>query len=352
MYDRLTFSAALVFGLCLAAPANATAPTLTASATAGAPGGIGLRLLDAPVAARNDPRALLYIVDRVAPGAVIHRRVEVTNTTASRAHVLLYAAAASVAHGAFLGADGHTVNDLSSWTTVQPGSVTVPADGQATAMVSLTVPRNASPGERYGAVWAQVTSAARPGGGVVQVSRVGIRMYVSVGPGGAPAADFTIASLTAERTADGRPMVVAAVRNTGGRALDMNGSLQLSGGPGDLSAGPFPATVGTTLAIGDTEPVTIALDRQLPAGPWNAVITLRSALVEHQAHATLTFPAVGAAGAVTATPIHKRSLAPVLIGLAGFCLLALFLVGVSRRHRLQRRQKPWQGPKHAAPSSA
>jgi hypothetical protein len=299
-----------------------------------------LRLLDAPIAARIDPRARIYIVDQIAPGAVIVRHIAVTNTTSSVAHVLLYAAAASLANGAFLGGAGHTVNELSSWTSVQPGALTVPAGGQAIATVALAIPRDASRGERYGVVWAQVTG--RLDGDVVQVSRVGIRLYISVGAGGAPAANFVIASLTAERTADGRPMVVAAVRNTGGRALDMSGSLRLSGGPGGLGAGPFAATLGTTLAIGDSEPVTIALDKQLPAGPWNVEITLRSALIEHQARATLTFPATGAAQAVPITPPRNHWPMPLLTGFAGLSLLALVLRGAIARRRRH----------HAAPSSA
>ena len=120
--------------------------------------------------------------------------------------------------------------------------------------MTITVPSDAAPGEQYGVVWAEARSAPVAGGGVIQVSRVGIRLYVSVGPGGAPAADFTIDSLTANRSADGQPTVLATVHNTGGRALDMSGTLQLLAGPGGLSAGPFPATLGTTLAIGDTEP--------------------------------------------------------------------------------------------------
>ena len=58
-------------------------------------------------------------------------------------------------------------------------------------------------------------------------------------PGGAPLSDFTIDSLTAERAPDGRPMILAMVHNTGQRALDMDGTLQLLDGPGGLSAGPF-----------------------------------------------------------------------------------------------------------------
>ena len=168
--------------------------------------------------------------------------------------------------------------------------------------MTINVPSDAAPGEQYGVVWAEVRSAPPAGGGVVQVSRVGIRIYLSVGPGGAPAADFTIDSLTAARSPDGTPLILATVRNTGGRALDMNGALQLSGGPGGLSGGPFPATLGTSLAIGDTEPVTIALDKQLPAGPWDVRITLRSGLLERSAHATVTFPVTGASPAVGTLP--------------------------------------------------
>ena len=79
---------------------------------------------------------------------------------------------------------------------------------------------DAAPGEQYGAVWAEVNSGTDPSSGVVEVSRVGVRLYVSVGPGGPPAADFTIDSLSAQRATNGDPVVVASVHNTGGRALE------------------------------------------------------------------------------------------------------------------------------------
>ena len=235
---------ALALVVAVAAPASAsTAPTRTPGASAD--GSIGVRLVDVPVSAANDPRAQLYIVDHLAPGTVIHRRIEVSNTTPSTAHIVLYAAAASIAKGSFLGADGHTPNDLSTWTSVSPSAPDVPAGGKVTATVTVTVPRDAAPGEQYGVVWAEARSAPVAGGGVTQVTRVGIRLYLSVGPGGPPAANFTIGALTAKRATDGRPTVQASVHNTGGRALDMNGTLRLLGGPGGLSAGPFPANLGT-----------------------------------------------------------------------------------------------------------
>lgn len=325
--------AALVFTAMSSSPAGASTAATSPAPRATAPGSIGVRLVDAPVAARSDPRAQVYIVDHLAPGTVIHRRIEVSNTTTATAHILLYAAAATIVKGSFLGSAGHTPNDLSTWTSVSPAAPDVPAGGRVIATVTITVPPDTAPGEQYGVVWAEVGAASAAGGGsadvgpasgVHEVNRVGIRLYVDVGPGGAPAANFTIDSLTAKRTPDGQPMIVATVHNTGGRALDMNGTLQLRNGPGGLNAGPFPASLGTTLAIGDTEPVTIALDKQVPAGPWDAQITLRSGLIERTAQATVTFPDTGTAPAVKTTTTQPGWLLPAIIG-----LIILLLLGVA-----------------------
>jgi hypothetical protein len=281
----------LVAGFLVAVSAG---PAMASGSATGATGSLGLRLLDVSGTPSSDPRAQVYIVHRLSPGAVLHRQVEVSNTTGSSMHVDLYAAAATIANGSFLGAAGHDANPLSTWTSVRPGILDLSPGGHANASVTIAVPRSAPSGEQYAAVWAEVRSTPSVDGGIVEVSRVGIRIYASVGPGGAPASNFVINSLTAERAADGQPIVLASVHNTGGRALDMSGTLRLSSGPGGLSAGPFPASLGTTLGIGDTEPVTVDLDSQLPAGPWDARITLRSGLISHSSRATITFPPAGA----------------------------------------------------------
>jgi hypothetical protein len=315
--------------LAFAVTAAAAAPAQGAEAT----GSIGIRLVDAPAAARDDPRAQVYIVDHLNPGTVIKRRIEVSNTTGSTAHLLLYAAAAGIEKSSFLGAAGHTPNDLSSWTSVAPGEPDVPAGAKLTATVTIAVPADAAPGEQYGAVWAETRSAPAAGGGVTQVSRVGIRLYVSVGPGGAPASAFTIDTLTAKRSASGEPAVVASVHNTGGRALDMNGSMELRSGPGGLNAGPFPASLGTTLAIGATEPVTIVLDKAIPNGPWDARITLRSGLLEESANANLIFPAAGSSVTVKARSGGSSWPKAVVALLVGGVAVVLALLGFRRRRR-------------------
>jgi len=203
--------------------------------------------------------------------------------------------------------------------------------------MTITVPPTASAGERYAVVWAELPPATPPGGGVAVVNRVGLRVYLSVGPGGEPKTDFVIESLTAERDAQSRPVVKATVRNTGGRALDLSGNLRLTDGPGGLSAGPFDARLGTTLAIDASAPVTVPLDSSLPDGPWKARIELRSSTTIRAAEAVITFPeGAGAVGApVQASPVDdsSSSLPTILAAVGGLLLLAVLLLLLLLRRR-------------------
>jgi hypothetical protein len=316
-------------------PSMAFGATLAphATATTASPGSIGIRLLDVPASQANDPRARLYIVDHVAAGAVVQRNIEVSNTASSRLAVSLYAAGATIESGSFIGDAGHTANDLSSWTTVSQAAPQIQAGGTATATVTIAVPTDATAGERYAIVWAEVRTSAGAGG-VTEVNRVGVRIYLSVGSGAAPAASLTIGSLTAGRSAHGNPVVIATVHNTGGTALDMSGTLQLSDGPGGLSAGPFLAALGVTLAIGATEPVIVTLDEVVPTGPWLAHVTLSSGLIERSAQATITFPPSGTASPVKAAATHHRSNAANVATVVVIAwMIAASSIAVLRRRR-------------------
>lgn len=333
----LALTAFVVTAVSMATPATATAEE--------GPGGIGLRLVEAPIAAKDDPRARIYIVDHLASGTVIERRVEVSNSTTSDHQIALYPSAATIDDGVFIGAEGNTANDLSEWTTVTPGAVDIAAGDILTAVVKVTVPVDAAPGERYGVVWAEARSDPAAGG-VIQVSRVGIRLYVSVGPGAAPAPDFTVEALTPARSADGDPTVTATVRNTGGRALDVTGTLLLSNGPGGLNAGPFPAELNTTLAVGDMKNITIILDERLPAGPWDAVMALESGVTERLGKATITFPEAGDAAAV-ATSTDTTPGSPIIAGTA-VVVLVLGLAGLRHVRRARRRHPSLHSCRRAA----
>jgi hypothetical protein len=313
----------------------------SALAQAGAPpGSIGIRLLEAPTNLADDPRAHLYVIDHLNQGDTIRRRIEVSSGLEQAIQLQLYAAGAVVSAGRFRFLEGRTQNELSSWIAVDPGSLEVPPHGASTAVVTIRVPKDALDGERYAVVWAQTPPSSPTDSGVAAIDRVGIRVYLSVGRGDAPAVDFRIESLTAERDPSGRPVVLASVRNTGGRAIDLSGALRLADGPGGLAAGPFPVQLGTTVGIGQRAPVRIVLSRSIPDGPWTAVLRLRTGPVERRAHARVTFPSSPGEGStpVPATTPGGSSVFPVVVlpviaALVLGLLLLLWLLWMRRRRR-------------------
>lgn len=327
-------------GIVIALAVGALAPTANAFAVqppAAANGAIGIQLLEAPKDRAADARAHVYVIDHVHPGAVVRRKFALTNSSSQPVRMTAYAGAANIQNGDFIGAPGRASNELTTWTSVTPQQATIPASGRVNGEIEIDVPENASTGERYGIVWGEAAAAAGAGG-VAEVNRAGIRIYLSVGTGGEPASNFTVDSMTASRGSADEPVVTARVHNTGGRALDMTGSLKLSNGPGSLTAGPFPAKLGTTLGIGQTEPVTVLLDKALPAGPWLARLDLQSGLLKRAATATITFPAQGSAAPVSAKLVQGNAPSPWRYVVGG--ILVLLLIGLLLLFFLKRRSRP------------
>lgn len=295
--------------------------------------GLGLRLLEAPTSRKDDPRAHRYIVDHVPAGTTFSRAIEVTNGTDRVATIALYAAAATLRNGEFIPASGHTANELSGWITIDPPTVTVPIGGRAQAKITVNVPSDATPGERYAVALAELPPP--PGSGLVGLaSRVGIRVYLSVGSGNEPPTDFALKTFQ-PISENGRPGVSIHSCNTGGRAIDLGGSLKLDNGPGGISAGPFKSNQPSSVAPGDCEDLKILLDPNIPRGPWDATATLASGTKEKTATAKITFPAPGQKG--RAVPAHTKGTSdePVLaVGAVVLALIASALAAFAwRRHR-------------------
>jgi hypothetical protein len=299
----------------------AAAVFVPAAGAAASSGGIGVRLVDVPTASRN-PLARSYIVDALAPGTSVRRRVEIRNSTRAPADVVVYPGAAHFRRGNFSFASGRTRNELAGWTSVSRGALRLQPGTSVFETVTIKVPKSAASGERYAVLWAAVSGPAPAGGGVTLVNRVGVRMYVSVSPGGAPPSSFAIGVLTAERSATREPLVVANVRNSGRQTLDIGGILTLSAGPGGLRAGPFPVTLRAALAPGASEQASVRLDRRLPRGPWRAELRLTSGTIERSAVATISFPIVVPAAKVpTASLVIRGGL--ILIALLAIAALIL-----------------------------
>lgn len=329
-----------------AAAVLATAPFLVQPAAAVDAGGVGIRLLDAPVDRKDDPRARTYVVDHVHPGATIKRRIEVTNEGSSATPIAVYAAAANLIGGNFVVADGRTSNELASWITATPASAQLSPGGRAQVSVEVRVPAGASPGERYAAVLAEIPAKPSGTGTTVGVAtRVGVRVYLDVGPGGEPASDFRVDTLTAVRAADGTPEVTARITNTGGRAIDLGGTLALSAGPGGLRAGPFPVDSVQTLAVKASDEVLVKLDKSLPVGPWHARIDMQSGRIKRAAEATITFPAANGTAAAPvqarAVPLvkNRKVLIPLAAGLIVLVLVVLAGLYLRAKQRSKLREK-------------
>ena len=294
--------------------------TLLAAAPAVSPeGGIGIRLVDIPVATQNDPRANSYIVDHLNPGVTIQRRVEIQNKSNASQSVRLYASAAHIDQGSFQVADGESQNELTTWTSLSSSHLELPPGQSATAVVNIKVPEDAPETEQYAVIWAEVRSPVPVGGGIINVSRVGIRVYLATGPGNGPPTAFRVDSITASTDSHGDPQVTAQVTNTGGRALDITGVLTLASGPGGISAGPFPITGGISIVPGTSAPATVVLDPRLPAGPWKATLNITSGLVTGSATAELTFLPAGQ----NQTVKPDAPLNPLWFALGGGLLLLL-----------------------------
>lgn len=334
MRSVLTAFCLLFLALIPASPGMAqtlahTHPVSLRTAPAPEPSGIGVRLLDIPAATQNDPRTRSYIVDRLAPGITIERRIQVQNKSNSAQSVRIYPGAATIKDGSFVGGNGPAVNELTTWTSVDQPQLELPAAQEADVLVTIKVPADAAEDEHYAVVWAEVRSAPAKGTNIVQASRVGIRLYLSVGPGNGKPADFNITSLTTARDTDGKPQVTAKVTNTGGRALDITGDLKLTEGPSGLSAGPFPMQQAATIAPRANQNVIFTLDAELPNGPWTAHLRFQSGLIEHETSATITFPNAGQGE--TVTPGARPLFLWIALGVGVLLLAAATLWWLRRR---------------------
>lgn len=317
--------------------AMGAAPMVTvAETTAATPTGIGIRLLDIPSSTQGDPRARAYIIDRLKPGTEITRRIQVENNTDSTQTIRLYPGAASIDGGSFIGAESGSINELTTWTSLAQTQIELPSGSKAEVPVTIKVPSDAAEDEHYGAIWAEARSPANKDG-MVQANRVGIRMYLSTGPGNGKPADFSVTSLTAARDSEDLPQLSALVTNTGGRALDVTGELRLTDGPGELSAGPFSTQQVRTIAPGKNQTVIFDMPRELPNGPWTAQIELKSGLLERQASAPVTFPDAGTGEAVAPIQEGGNQWLPIA-GIIAALLIAIITSILVMRHRRRREE--------------
>ncbi|RIV37830.1 hypothetical protein D2L64_14790 [Micromonospora radicis] len=337
--------AILATSVVIGAPAHAAdrdrspspSPTLTQSPPPRASGSIGIRLAEASVDRRDDPRAQVYIVDHVKPGTWMTRRIEVNNSSDTPHRIALGVAASEIKNHEFVPAPEPDANELPEWITFDEPTIVAAPQSTTTVLATIAVPPSATRGERYGTIWATVGAAERRDSTMTvrKVNQVGIRVYLDVGRGGEPPSDFRIENLVPGRTEQGDPVVRARVRNTGERALDLTGKLWLSDGPGGLAAGPFAARLGTTLLPGDTAHLEVVLDRELPNGPWQARLRVESGRIHREVTAEITFPEQHGSWGLPTTFSEQL---PMIIMISGAVATVAGVVMVVAYRRARRRR--------------
>ncbi len=133
----------------------------------------------------------------------------------------------------------------------------------------------------------------------------------------------------------------AEVHNTGGLAVDLSGTLTMSSVTGELTGGPYPAQLGTTLAPGQSEPVWFVPTSLVADGPWTATVTVHSGLTQQGFRAQITFPhAPGTGPAAAAHPASGGfGVVTVMISAILVVLLAALAALAAITYRRRRHHK-------------
>jgi hypothetical protein len=280
-------------------------------------------------------------VDHLSPGAVIKRRVLLLSNLTVPRQIEVYPGAATIGNGAFHGGEGHATDELTSWISLDHDTVDMQPGDKTPVEVTIRVPATAATGERYGAIWASLSTEGDPSsnGKINAVNRVGVRIYLDIGPGPEPRSDFTIGTAVPTRDDHGKPTITVAVTNTGARAVDISGQLNLSDGPDHRPAGPIPVST-TTLAPGEHGTVTAMLPDHIAGGPWKIAVDLISGTVKHTATRSTTFAQTGNPGKPSALSSHTT--AWLTIGGSLVVALAALTGLVVASRRSGRRRTPAQ----------
>jgi len=279
-----------------------------------AQGSIGISLAD-DGGERDDPRSTKYVVEQADPGERIERTIEIANDSSKTVTVDSYVGGAVVGGTGFDLDDGDDA-EIVTWSRVAPATVELAAGARAEATVTISVPADTRPGERYGVVWAQVA-----GGDGRVVNRVGIRMFVLIGDGDS---DLLVTAMTPYRDDQGRGAVDVEIQNIGERALDVSGTLRLDD---DVHAEEPETAIGAapTIAPGARGVATARFERGPPNGPWVATVELDANGDDYEATARFTFPPLEneRGDAALATMVDEDGVPFVLVLLATTLIVAV-----------------------------
>ncbi|WP_405890043.1 DUF916 domain-containing protein [Streptomyces sp. NBC_00133] len=276
---------AAVLAACLLAvlPAAAGAASAAATVVATRPGdgGQGRTTFGVQPSAAKKPDARPHFSYGATPGAAVKDHIAVFNYGKEPLTLRVYAGDAfTTADGGFdLFAAHHRSTDVGSWVKLGKNLLSVPGRSHVVVPFTLTVPRNATPGDHTGGIVASLSAVRsdKKGSKVAVDQRVGARIYLRVA--GELRPRLTVEGLhtsyhgTANPFGTGSATVTYTVRNTGNVRLAAHQAVRMR----DLFGGKatvFGAHDIAELLPGDAVKVTASATGVLPAVRDTTVVTV------------------------------------------------------------------------------
>ncbi len=326
-------------------PAAMAAPSSTAGAAAGeakpssspAPGGISFSVSPATATAPDHRSTFSY--SNVRPGSTISDHVAVLNRSSQSVAFTVYATDATGTTSSdvlMLLPPGQTPTQIGAWAKfshdVAQLSVIIPADRGVIEPFTITVPRNANPGDHVGAMMASVTVTrkTKTGTGVNETSRIGVPILLRViGP---LHAAMRVESVSVSYAGafnplnDGLATVTYAVQNTGNVLLAGSQNVSVSGPFGSVTARVKSLPV---VLPGDSVRITTTAGYLYGMGPLTAHVRLGPAAAPHEPRLATPLAEVTASASTFAVPWAILLILIVVVG---------GIVGWTRWLRYRQRQ--------------
>jgi hypothetical protein len=216
--------------------------------------------------------------------------------------------------------------DVGSWIKIPQEFVQVPPGQQVTMPISVSIPKDASPGDHVGGILASsVARAANSGGPVVDIERrTGTRVYLRVN--GPLRPELAIEQLSTSYTPSVNPL--------GGKAkvtykIHNRGNVRLAGASGVTVSGPF--------GVAEQKAASEDFPELLPGQEMTITRELDGVPALGLAYTTVRVqPAAGTDGAAPSEVTRKAMTVTPPIGLVLVVLIVLFAVFSSRAYRRHR----------------
>jgi hypothetical protein len=317
-------AAALTGPAAMAAPSFAAGAAAKPKPTSSPPPAGSISFSVSPASATAPDHRTTFNYSNVKPGSTITDYVAVLNRSSQSVAFTVYATDATGTTSSdvlTLLPPGKAPTQIGAWARFAHGvsqlSVIVPADRGVIEPFTLTVPRDADPGDHVGAMMASVTvkRIGKTGTGINETSRIGVPILLRVI--GALHASLRVESVSVSYAGpfnplnDGRATVTYAVQNTG--------NVLLSGSQAVSVSGPFGAATARLKSLpvllpGDAVKFTEKTGLLYGAGPLTAHVKLGPTAAPGEPALTTPLSEVTASASTFAMPWAILLILIIVIG--------------------------------------